>query len=1268
MSGYSGYNNSTGWDENNSPYDTEEPSEEDNLDHCRLHVKNLPKGLNQQGLEMAFSKYGTLTECFVSTDPKKHYGLVRFETPGEAKQAMMKLNHTEPLRLNISIAYKMKKKMDTQDNARRNNYNNNSNNNNNRRTVNNGHVGTDRDRSYSSRYSTQEMAQGDISISHINDLMDHAEEEDEDVELTLQKLRKMLYRQKLNTSKTAAAPTGLGARCVLPGGRIVVNNDPNSSRRLKAKVRWANNLDSSGDYDGNYAACGGDTKERDSRARKRYEDSADGSSTPSTCVVESDVTKYHKVQDKSKDQLVKTGHVARNDVTVDLKNDFDDTDSENDETDRLIELRAVDYLGIVDDDSKIVVALDGYPKTKMGLRHLELFRKNVDSILDMQLKAGLLKKTPVFLDYYLSRGAIVCICKDFATKEWLVRICPGLQERIGFNVMLLSSKCKRMCLALLRIPKSSWPATAKDVFLLLQYFNPLLKTKSWKIYSQKLVDDIEITKFLVDRVSGEIIRGMGFYNIIDYGQIEFELCGYSEIYYDCLVFDDEIHSIQSRVKLLNELRSAGVTPVSSNVNLQKDVAVQHNGFSSDESSDTEDEIKTIHYSKVFNPTETIQSVTLDECKNTDKNGNDLKENIQPDNVIIKMVDSEHPDYKNSVVSWSGDANLSSDEENEDNAKKTKCSDSNCEEKNEPDTSKNTESEASESVYRSTLSINSNATIESNRGMSYHRRTNYLDVEDELKIAVVLEGYPQNKLEGIHVRRFKYLFNEYVHKDMKRFNNLIIPKFQDFYLSNGAVIYICDSLETKDYLTETLPKFVNATGLRLEFKDLQSLVRYTRLVMRLPKDLANIESLDILLKLQEDYPALKLEDWKFYSNAIGKQKRQFGVDPASLAIIRSPDFKPMYKGENLEFRIIDRQKRDSVSKSLVDSPAEQDVCNNNDSDQVDSEANLLKDKVIDTMHVPIDTNITKVPLAKTRSNHYCDLIADDLKLYVGPADYPDSRIYETMFLAVRRSIENLVFRYISEGAMSEDDIPKFHDMYLFDGVIFVICANVATRAWIAEALPEVSASVRIQLKATEYRGPVGIVNMSVETDKSSDEVIQILQRENPRLRTHFWRKISTAKSEGKLDVVLQIDKCSAQVISSSNFNSHVGINKAVSFQLGSLKSKVKPKASLEELTKKLTTNVTPKSSKGTFKSRAKFTIRAPNSTSYQEVTDVLKKEFPGLKTESWKVLLEKENDIFKLIDLEIDNESSTLMKRKNYEDTFDLFTDDDELVQCNLLGH
>ncbi|KAG7306677.1 hypothetical protein JYU34_008101, partial [Plutella xylostella] len=94
----------------------------------------------------------------------------------------------------------------------------------------------------------QEMAQGDISISHINDLMDHAEEEDEDVELTLQKLRKMLYRQKLNTSKTAAAPTGLGTRCVLPGGRIVVNNDPK-----------ANNLDSSGDYDGNYAACGGDT-------------------------------------------------------------------------------------------------------------------------------------------------------------------------------------------------------------------------------------------------------------------------------------------------------------------------------------------------------------------------------------------------------------------------------------------------------------------------------------------------------------------------------------------------------------------------------------------------------------------------------------------------------------------------------------------------------------------------------------------------------------------------------------------------------------------------------------------------------------------------------------------------------------------------------------------------------------------------------------------------------------------------------------------------
>lgn len=52
------------------------------LDHCRLYIVNIPKGLSEEGLRTAFAKYGTLMEVFVSRDPLKNYALVRYETPG----------------------------------------------------------------------------------------------------------------------------------------------------------------------------------------------------------------------------------------------------------------------------------------------------------------------------------------------------------------------------------------------------------------------------------------------------------------------------------------------------------------------------------------------------------------------------------------------------------------------------------------------------------------------------------------------------------------------------------------------------------------------------------------------------------------------------------------------------------------------------------------------------------------------------------------------------------------------------------------------------------------------------------------------------------------------------------------------------------------------------------------------------------------------------------------------------------------------------------
>lgn len=929
----------------------------------------------------------------------------------------------------------------------------------------------------------------------------------------------------------------------------------------------------------------------------------------------------------------------KSDVTCDLKFDFySDSEDEADETNRLIQLRNCDYMDIVDDHFKLVIALAGYPKSKMRLRQMELFQRSLSDVMDMQAKAGLLPKLPSFLDYYLNRGAIVCICKDIETRDWMVRISPGLQERMCNNLILLKSKVKRLCLAVLKIPRTCWPASAHDAFKLLQYFNPTLKTDLWRIYAQKTVNDVECTSFLIDRVSGEIIRGPTFKNIIDYNQMEFELTGYTEIYYQCLLSDleEDLSSLASRVKLLEDIKSQNTTPrnISGESVEKTPIVTEKDNVESEDNEEGHLEIKP------------------EKTKETTDFKKELERSCEKD-VLKKLKDVKYISDKEEVIIWSDETNYS-DQENE---KTDKFKDEDDYDRGNNDeytddkimsTSGIAASEKTESLIESndnlTLSRNSNLNIDSNRGIAYHRRTNYLHVEQELKIAITLEGYPQNKLEGTHIRRLKHLFKEYLHKDMKnqRFANLIIPKFQDIYLSNGAVIYICDSMETKDYLNEVLPKFINSTGLKLTFRDIKDLVRYTRIVMRLPKEHANVESVEILLKLQARYPNLKPDCWKYYSDVAGKQKRQFGVDPVSLDVIKSPDFDPTYEGEKICFRIIDRQKRDT-------SYDEPNVTDFDVESSRNDEAKRLRERIMKIMYVPIDPEIMNAPLTRIRTNHYTDLIADDFKLYVGPSNYPETRIEDKLFHAIKRTLENIVFEVLDKCDMPDDSLPKFHDMYLFDGVIFIICQNMASRRWVEQCLCKVSSRLHIHLKSTEFRGAVGIISMVVKTDIDTDEIISILQKQNPRLRTKYWRKISTVRTKTKLDVVLQIDKLSAQVITGPNFNKFIG-SSAVQFKLGHLQSLLKPKSSLEELSASYAKKLYKKSSEHKLpeKSKSKVSMQGPKEKTFEELKIDLKKKYPALRIEDWDVIAQRERANHKISDLEIDEASAKIIEKEDFK--------------------
>jgi hypothetical protein len=295
------------------------------------------------------------------------------------------------------------------------------------------------------------------------------------------------------------------------------------------------------------------------------------------------------------------------------------------------------------------------------------------------------------------------------------------------------------------------------------------------------------------------------------------------------------------------------------------------------------------------------------------------------------------------------------------------------------------------------------------------------------------------------------------------------------------------------------------------------------------------------------------------------------------------------------------------------------------------------------------------LNRIRTNHYSNVIADDLKLYVGPSNYPQNRVDETMFHTIKKMFENVLYESFERNIFDINSMPKFHDMYLFDGVIFIICQNIESKEWTEGVIPILNERLHLTLKSTEFRGAVGIVSMVVKSQKDADEIIADLQKQNPRLRTRYWRKISTVRSRTKLDVVLQIDKLSAQVITDPEFNKKVDGN-TVQFKLGHLQSLLKPKFSLQALTKqhsKKSVNI---------QNDTKATVQKEKTI--EELRSDLNKKYPALKIEQWDVISQNKKPI-KVCNYEIDGTSSKIVEKSRDDQKPAVAKRDNELDKSPL---
>ncbi|XP_041983466.1 uncharacterized protein LOC121736370 isoform X5 [Aricia agestis] len=230
------WNNSRN-DFENALYDSQYPDENADggvqLDHCRLYVTNLPKNLNEQGLTALFSKFGNIVKIHLSRDPTKRYAFVFFEAASQARVAMMKLNRTEPLKLNIAIAHKK--------NSQDQNENNNSRASRNfdRRSMADDYGSEGRSNNWNNSDCQNDVYEEEL----VDDELEMEEDLDLDVRLQMLNLKEAEIKLKkkilfLNQHKKMNQQSQQGNRSILPDGRIVVRNVGERAKSGK-HVCWA---------------------------------------------------------------------------------------------------------------------------------------------------------------------------------------------------------------------------------------------------------------------------------------------------------------------------------------------------------------------------------------------------------------------------------------------------------------------------------------------------------------------------------------------------------------------------------------------------------------------------------------------------------------------------------------------------------------------------------------------------------------------------------------------------------------------------------------------------------------------------------------------------------------------------------------------------------------------------------------------------------------------------------------------------------------------
>lgn len=174
--------------------------------------------------------------------------------------------------------------------------------------------------------------------------------------------------------------------------------------------------------------------------------------------------------------------------------------------------------------------------------------------------------------------------------------------------------------------------------------------------------------------------------------------------------------------------------------------------------------------------------------------------------------------------------------------------------------------------------------------------------------------------------------------------------------------------------------------------------------------------------------------------------------------------------------------------------------------------------------------------RTKVGSYAEALSGE-RVAIIPAAFPAEKFLASYVGAIQKAV-------ISRLLGAPDPLPKITFGNIVGGALHISCGDKASSTWLSTAIGE-GEIAGLSFKVVDARDLPKPVKMAWKTKivgvQDSKQLLELLQRRNPDLRTDEWKVVGTSVAEASTRRIILMDRESADVIRKAGYQLHSGID-------------------------------------------------------------------------------------------------------------------------------